>query len=69
MDHRPSATTCAPVWSLSICVHVGKGKPHIDWVLRAVKDVVQMSVDKLNSLVESRLVVTVQVGQVDLEPA
>jgi hypothetical protein len=69
MDHQPSATTCAPVWSLSICVHARKGKTHIDWVLRAVKDVIQMFVGKLDSLVKSRLVVTVQIGQVDLEPA
>ena len=42
--------------------------PALERALGAVVDVVEMVVDKLDALVEARLVVPVQVGQVDFQP-
>ena len=42
---------------------------HIDWVLRAVIDIVQTLMDPFYSFIEVRLVEAVETGQVNLEPS
>jgi hypothetical protein len=72
MDHRPSATICVPGtktnWYFRLPAHVS-GRTYIYGILRTVVDVVQVLVDKLHPLVESRLIIPIQVGQVDLKPS